>query len=174
MRRIALALLLIGLGAPLYAGDGKGGTLRVDEAAAPSDGYKGVAPGAQALPPHPPKLPVKSGPQRLTWSGFQVKEGVPTVFMELTAPPDYKVDVEKNAVVVTLRNTVVPLKNNRRPLRVGAFDTAVTDVETVAKGHDTRVTIHVKGDAPPSHRERVEAAAGGFQMLVIELPPPNK
>jgi hypothetical protein len=170
MRRIALALFLTLLPAP--AGAGKGETLRIDESAAPTDGYKGVAPGAQALPPHPPKLPVKGGPQRLTWSGFQVKEGVPTVFMELTAPPDYKVDVEKNAVVVTLRNTVVPLKNNRRPLRVGAFDTAVTDVETVEKGHDTRVTIHLKGDAPPSHRERVEAAAGGFQMLVIELPPP--
>ena len=189
MRRMALALLLCGWLQPAGADEtptqsppttttrAKGNdTLRLNDsapAATPgTDAYKGVAPGAQALPPHPPRLPVKGGPQRLTWSGFQVKDGVPTVFVELTAPPDYQIASEKGALVVTLRNTVVPLKNNRRPLRVGAFDTAVTDVETEQKGRDTRVTIHTKASAAATvHRERVEAAAGGFQMLVIELPP---
>jgi hypothetical protein len=162
MRTIALVVCLVGVT--------RADQVRIEEAAPPSEGYKGVAPGAQALPPHPPKLPV-SGPQRLTWSGFQVKDGVPTVFVELTAPPDYKIDERKGALVVTLKNTVVPLKNNRRPLRVGAFDTAVTSVEAHPRGRDTEVVISTKGPGVPAHRERVEAAAGGFQMLVIELPP---
>ena len=80
--------------------------LRTDEsvAPAPEGSYRGVAPGAANLPPHPPKLPVTKGPQRLTWSGFQVRDGVPTVFVELTAAPDYHVSEAPGAVTVTLRS----------------------------------------------------------------------
>src|SRR5205814_2231280 len=84
---------------------GKGG-LRLDKSAPEPDAgdtYKGVAPGAPALPPHPPRLPLKRGPQRLTWPGFQVKDGVPTVFLEVTGAPDYSVEEAPGAVVVTLR-----------------------------------------------------------------------
>jgi hypothetical protein len=158
----------------LSAGVGHTDELRVDPAAPASEGYKGVAPGGPGLPPNPPKLPIKNGPQRLTWSGFQVKDGVPTVFVQVTAPPDYQIAEQKGALVVTLKNTVVHLKNNRRPLRVGAFETAVKDVTTRAKGRDTQVVIATKDAGVPAHRERVEAAAGGFQMLVIELPPASK
>ena len=134
----------------------------------PEGVYGGVSPGSQNLPPRAPKLPLKKGPHRLTWSGFQVKDGVPTVFLEVTGLPDYHVEQQGGSLVVTLRNTVIPIKNNRRPLRVEAFHTAVQTIEAAGKGRDTRVTIHCK-DAV-SHKERIEAAAGGFQMLVIELP----
>jgi hypothetical protein len=136
----------------------------------PEGKYQGVAPGSEALPPHPPRMPIKRGLQRLTWSGFQVKEGVPTVFLQLTAVPDYKIDHSRGELVVTLRNTSINLRNNRRPLRVEAFDTQVRDVEAKSKGRDTRVTIRTKDAGNPTHKERVEAAAGGFQFLVIELP----
>ena len=57
------------------------GNLNVTEKGGAEGVYKGVAPGAQALPPHPPQLPLKKGPQRMTWSGFQVQgrraDGVP-------------------------------------------------------------------------------------------------
>jgi hypothetical protein len=132
--------------------------------------YHGVAPGSQALPPRAPKLPLKKGPQRMTWSGFQVQNGVPTVFLELTGEPQYSVDDEPGALTVTLKNTVVPLKNNRRTLDVNAFATEVQAVEASPKGHDVRVTIKTKGTTKPQHRERVQEAAGGFRMLVIELP----
>lgn len=135
----------------------------------PEGKYQGVAPGSEALPPHPPKLPIKRGLQRLTWSGFQIKDGVPTVFLQLTAVPDYHIAEQKGAVVVTLKNTAIHLRNNRRPLRVEAFDTAVRQVEASSKGRDTRVTIHTKDAGNPAHKERVEQAAGGFQFLVIEL-----
>ena len=65
---------------------------------------------------------------------------------------------------------MVPLRNNRRPLEVAAFDTAVKEVSTQAKGKDVKVTIKTKGTERPAHHERVEDAAGGFRMLVIELP----
>lgn len=155
--------------APPAHADKKTETLKLNETAPASDTYRGVVPGGTALPPHPPKLPLK-GPQRLTWSGFQVKDGVPTVFVELTSAPDYKVDEAKGELTVTLRNTVVKLKNNLRPLRVGFFNTNVSSVDTHGRGRDVQVVIHTKDAAAPSHRERVEPAAGGFQMLVIELP----
>ncbi|MDB4970433.1 MAG: hypothetical protein JWN44_6122 [Myxococcales bacterium] len=132
--------------------------------------YKGVAPGAQALPPHPPRLPLKKGPQRMTWPGFQVKDGVPTVFLELTAAPEYHVADGPGEVVVTLKNTIVPLRNNRRALDVTAFETGVKEVSTASRGKDVRVTIKTRGGERPQHHERVEDAAGGFRMLVIELP----
>jgi hypothetical protein len=133
----------------------------------PGGVYHGVAPGKDALPPHPPRLPVKKGPQRLTWSGFQMKDGTPTVFLQTTAVPDYHVAETQGALVVTLKNTAIHLRNNKRPLRLEHFDTTVTRIEAAAKGKDTRVTIHTKGK--PDHEEHVEPAAGGFQFLVIEL-----
>jgi hypothetical protein len=146
------------------------GNLNVTEKGGAEGSYKGVAPGAQALPPHPPRLPLKKGPQRMTWSGFQVKDGVPTVFLELTSAPEYRVEDAPGEVVVTLKNTVVPLRNNRRALDVRGFETAVKEVSTQPKGKDVRVTIKTKSGDRPSHHERVEDAAGGFRMLVIELP----
>lgn len=146
------------------------GNLNLTEKPAAEGSYKGVAPGAQALPPHPPRMPVKKGPQRMTWPGFQVRDGVPTVFLEVTAAPEYHITAAPGEVVVTLKNTIVPLRNNRRALDVTAFDTTVKQVLTQPKGKEVRVTIKTKGGDRPSHHERVEDAAGGFRMLVIELP----
>ena len=154
---------------PAAAATEKGNLNVAGDQAGAEGAYKGVAPGAQALPPHPPKLPLKKGPQRMTWPGFQVKDGVPTVFLEVTAAPEYHVEDAPGSVVVTLKNTVVPLRNNRRALDVTGFATAVKEVSTASKGHDVRVTIKTKGGERPAHHERVEDAAGGFRMLVIEL-----
>ena len=68
-----------------------------------------------------------------------------------------------------LKNTTIPVKNNRRPLKVEAFNTSVQKVEATSKGRDTRVTIRTKDAERPTHKERIEAAAGGFQLLLIEL-----
>ena len=154
--------------------DGEGeerGNLNLGGDGAAEGGYKGVSPGARALPPHPPRLPLKKGgPQRMTWPGFQVKAGVPTVFLEVTAVPEYHVEDAPGVVTVTLKNTIVPLRNNRRALDVRGFETPVQEVMTQPKGKEVRVTIKTKGSDRPPHHERVEDAAGGFRMLVIELP----
>jgi hypothetical protein len=129
--------------------------------------YAGVSIGGEGLPPHPPKLPVK-GPQRMTWPGFQVRDGVPTVFLQTTGTPNYTVQDSPGAIHVTLRGTKIQLRNNRRPLKVAEFGTAITEVSAVPHGNDVVVTIKHKGEA--THRERVEPSAGGFQLLVVELP----
>ncbi len=173
MRRfVVVSVLVVSAAAWAQSGDDSDdqGNLNVTEKGAAGGSYKGVAPGAQALPPHPPKLPIKRGPQRMIWPGFQVKDGVPTVFLEVTSAPEYHVEDAPGAVIVTLKNTVVPLRNNRRALDVTAFDTSVKEVSAQPKGKDVRVTIKTKGGERPSHHERVEDAAGGFRMLVIELP----
>ncbi len=155
----------------------KAGASAVEAGPGAGGHYSGVAPGSQNLPPRAPRLPLKSGPQRLTWPGFQVRDGVPTVFLELTGAPEYQVDATRGAVMVTLKNTVVPLRNNRRPLRVGEFGTAVKQIDTQPQKHrrgggrEVRVVIRTTDASPPLHREHVEPAAGGFQLLVLELPP---
>lgn len=129
--------------------------------------YSGVSLGGQGLPPKAPKLPMK-GPQRMTWPGFQVRDGVPTVFLQTTGTPDYTVSDQAGNLVVTLRGTTIKLRNNQRPLRVGEFGTGVTEITAKPKGRDVVVTIKRKEGG--AHRERVEASAGGYQLLLVELP----
>jgi len=131
--------------------------------------YAGVKlEGKGDLPPNvPPKPP--GGPPQLTWSGFQLEAGVPTVFLQLSGVPNYSVTETPSAVVVLLKNTSVHRRNNRRPLRLEAFETSVRSVETKARGKDLVVTI--KTAKPNSaHKERVQAGASGYQMLLIQIP----
>jgi hypothetical protein len=130
--------------------------------------YHGVQPGGAELPPRAPHLPVK-GPARMTWPGFQVRDGVPTVFLELTSPVEWSVAEGAGKLVYTLRSTTIPLANNQRPLRVGEFQTVVKNVETRKKGRDVEVTIQLRRKV--AHKEHVTDGAGGFKFLVIELFP---
>ncbi len=142
--------------------------------AAPEDlrppAYQGVTPGEENLPPRAPKLPV-GGPVRMTWPGFQVSEGVPRVFIELTGPIDWSVAESRGQLVYTLKQVVVPLRNNRRPLNVAEFQTAVTHVAVRPQGHNVQLVIRLRERARVAHREHLEGAAGGFKLLMIELTP---
>ena len=129
--------------------------------------YAGVSLGGEGLPPKAPKLPLRAGPQRMTWPGFQVRDGVPTVFLQTTGAPNYTITERVGAVIVTLRGTTIKLRNNQRPLKVAEFGTDVTEISAKPHGKDVIVTINRKGDG---HRDRVEPSAGGFQLLVVELP----
>lgn len=134
----------------------------------PAGTYAGVAIDTQKLPPNVPPTP-PSGPPQLTWSGFQLENGVPTVFLQLSGVPQYTVTETNGAVVLLLKNTSVHRKNNRRPLRLEAFETSVRSVETKAKGKDLQVII--KTAKPNSaHTERIQAGASGYQILLIQIP----
>jgi hypothetical protein len=149
---------------------GEKGNLNLGGKQSAGGDYKGVAPGTPGLPPRPPRMPVTGGPHRMTWPGFQVRNGTPTVFLELTAMPTYHVDDGPGLVTVTLDNTIIPLRNNRRALDVTAFSTSVEKVVTQERRKKVRITIKTRGTSRPLHRERVEDAAGGFRLLVIEIP----
>src|SRR6185436_6470525 len=107
--------------------------------------YQGVAPGRAELPPHPPKLPLAKGPQRLTWPGFQLKDGRPTLFLQLSGPVEYSVSQRPGEVLVTLHDTVVPLRNNLRPLLVQDFNTPVKQVRFDRKKNSVTAVVMVKG-----------------------------
>jgi hypothetical protein len=130
--------------------------------------YQGVTPGAPNLPPRAPRLPVK-GPARMTWPGFQVRDGVPTVFLELTSQVEWSVAEEPGKLVYTLKDTTVHLRNNQRPLKVTEFGTPVKQVDAKPKGRDVKVTIALKHRM--GHKERTEEAAGGYKLLLVELQP---
>lgn len=148
------------------AGQTDGGTVVLN----PNEKYGGVSPGGSNLPPHPPKLPVKGGRDHMTWLGFQIRDNIPTVFIELTGVPDYQVNESGGVLHVELKRTHVPLRNNRRPLDLAAFDAPISRVEAKVKGHFVDIEIQSKSETVPTHHERIETAAGGLQMLVIEFP----
>lgn len=129
--------------------------------------YKGVAPGRAELPPSPPRLPLAGGPQRLTWPGFQVRDGKATVFLQLSGPVEYSVSERSGALVVTLHDTVVTLRNNLRPLSVAEFRTPVRRVSFEARKGTVVVTVAIKGEV--AHQERLEKAENGFSMLILQV-----
>jgi hypothetical protein len=139
---------------------------KVDRPAILPSSYKGVTPGGANLPPRPPRLPV-AGPARMTWPGFQIRDGAPTVFIELTSPVEWTVAEAGSSLVYTLKNVTIPLRNNRRVLEVREFHTAVRSIDARPKGRDALVTIHLSRKV--AHKERTEEAAGGFKLLVVEL-----
>ncbi len=136
--------------------------------AKPDAPYQGVAPGGAALPPHASR-PGASRPAKMLWPGFQVRDGVPTVFVELTAPVEWSVADSGRGLVYTLKDTTIPLRNNTRPLRVAEFGTDVESVDVRKAGRDVRITIATKRKV--GHLERTEEAAGGYKLLLVELSP---
>ncbi len=135
--------------------------------------YQGVTIGTDNLPPRAPKLPVKSGPPRLIWTGFQIKDGVPTLFVELTAQVPYRVVDTAEGVAVHLEGAKSPLRNNVRPLRLGFFDTAITDVTPRQQGKSLVLAVKRRGSGALPHRERWQQAPGGYQLLLVEFPTEN-
>ena len=133
--------------------------------------YGGVIPGGANLPPHSPQRSAgnSKGSVRMMWPGFQVRDGVPTVFLELTGPVEWSALEAPGKLVYTLKNTTIPLKNNTRTLRVGEFQTAIDAIDARPAGRDVRVTISLKH--PVTHKESVEDAAGGFKLLVVGMTP---
>jgi hypothetical protein len=104
----------------------------------------------------------------MTFPGFQVRAGVPTVFFQLTGPVAWSVHEGSDKLVYTLTQTSVPLANNRRPLDVSGFGTPVKAVEAKQHGRDVEVTIRTTKRV--AHKEHTESSAGGYKFLVIELP----
>ena len=125
--------------------------------------------GADRLPPRAkPNRTPKGGAARLTWIGFQQREGVPTVFVQLDKPVAWSLDQSDGKLIYTLVGATVPIPNNRRKLDAKEFGTTVQTVEARRKGRDVEVIISVKGKV--AHFEKNEDGAGGYKFLVIGLP----
>lgn len=132
--------------------------------------YQGVALGSDKLPLRPKSTPPKSGPPRVVWTGFQIKDGVPTLFVELTGQVPYRIEDTPTGLLLHLEGTKATLRNHLRPLRASFFETAITDVEPKQHGKSLVVAIKRRGKGALQHRERWETAPGGYQRLIVEFP----
>jgi hypothetical protein len=141
-----------------------------DQQLGPRGHYGGVELGGPNLPPR--QTQGKGGVSHLTWLGFRVEKGIPTVFVELSRPVVWSLDQRPGTLVYTLQQTSIPLTNNRRPVDATAFGTTVRRVVAERHGRDVQLTIRTSATVAPAHRERNEEAAGGLKFLVIELPQP--
>ncbi len=84
--------------------------------------------------------------QDMDWIGFQQFEEVSRVFVRTTEKVKYHVDTSKpNLVVLTLHNTRVPLKNNRRRLDTRYFDSPVVAIQPkVIEGPSPSARIEIR------------------------------
>lgn len=167
MRSLLPALALTLWPAPLVGDEVRWAPIDagVRDAASTVRPYQGVALDNDRLPPRPP--PPASSPTRLIWTGFQVREGVPTIFLEMTRPASWNVVEKGNRITYRLKAVKVPLRNNRRQLEAVDFGTAVKRVRLLPRSGDLQLIIDLAH--PLSHRERFQPAPGGYAMFVVEL-----
>lgn len=104
-------------------------------------------------------IPSVAGAQDLTgeikdlnWIGFQQFQEASRVFVRTTEPVKFSVDTSRdNMVVLTLENTRVPLRNNRRPLITKHFDSPIVSiVPKVIEGpsQSVRIEIYMRNKVP--------------------------
>ncbi len=84
--------------------------------------------------------------------GFQLFADGSRVFVETTEPTRYSVDTSRRGLVVlTLENTRIPLRNNRRPLVTRYFDSPIRFVQASVlegQGSTARIEIHLRRKVP--------------------------
>lgn len=84
--------------------------------------------------------------------GFQLFADGSRVFVETTEPTRYTIDnTRRGVVVLTLQNTRVPLRNNRRVLDTRFFNSPVRRVKATViegQGSTTRVEIYLRRRTP--------------------------
>lgn len=110
--------------------------------------YKGIIPGKRENVDHlkeereAGKSP--SGPNRLTWIGFQPKDDKTRIFVQMARQPDYSVSREEDGkhVVISLQNAKITAGNFRRQIDTRYFDRAVQRIDTKAVGDNT-VELHI-------------------------------
>jgi len=118
--------------------------------------------------PVPSPATAAGAPAELTFSGFHsFDDGSSLVFVELTRPVTVEERKLKGAVVYTLENTKVPVRNNRNPLMTVDFSSIVRRALIAQRKKSVEITIFLKADAELEHRI---VQRGGAAVLEIRLP----
>jgi hypothetical protein len=88
----------------------------------------------------------------LDWVGFQQFQESSRVFIRTTEPVQFNIDTSQpGMVVVTLANTRIPVRNNRRPLDTRFFSSPVSYIHPkVIEGPSStvRIEIHLRQRVP--------------------------
>ncbi len=134
--------------------------------------YGGVVPGGGGAPPE--QKPPPAGLQAITWTGFRLHEGGGSeVFLQLTGSVTYQQKTKGRRILVTLDKTVVPLRNNLRPVIAGSFrGTPVERFRVKLLGKDqARLEISLRRKS--AHTVALNAQ-GQFTFLVVTFPPAGR
>ena len=136
---------------------------------------------APAPAPTPPKRvesdesfgSAAAGPAEVTFAGFRtLPDGRAVVYIELTGPIAVQAKTTGNTITYTLRDTRVPIRNNRNPLLTNDFPSSVVSAALVAdkKDKSAHLVLVLRGDMQPKHRL---VRRNGGATLEIELPAPS-
>ena len=116
-------------------------------------------------PSEPPDMHEHGGP----------KNGAPQkldrrLFFQLTASPNprYEVTTDDLLITVSMPNTSVNTKNNKRRLDLRYFQTPVQSVVVRTRGRDAVATIKLKRSVEPHVRQIADK--NGYTHLILEFP----
>jgi hypothetical protein len=132
--------------------------------------YGGVTPGGGIAPPEQKRPP--SGLQAITWTGFRLlpEGGGSEVFLQLTGSVTHQEKRKGSRILITLEKTVVPLRNNLRPVIAQSFRGTPVDrfrIRLVGKDQ-ARLEIRLKRKSTHSVALRTQ---GQYSYLVVSFPP---
>ena len=116
----------------------------------------------------PETRPPPAGLQAVTWPGFRVDNSGSEVFLQLTGQITYHQKAKGRHILVTLDKTVVPLRNNLRPIITQGFRGPVSSFRLRPVGTDAvRLDITLRRKATPSVSL---ATRGKYTFLVVAFP----
>jgi hypothetical protein len=88
------------------------------------------------------------GPRVMKYIGFRQMADVSRVFVRCDGKAKFKQLKNGSAVVLELLNTSINVKNNSRPLDTTYFNSAVTKVQAVRSGENTRIEVNLREAVP--------------------------
>ncbi len=117
----------------------------------PIGSYAGVDLDGRNIPPFAVVSPDINSAV-LTWTGFGMRPGrASRVFFKLSNNvSDYVVDQQGKHIVITLPNTSINVRNNRRRLDTRFFDTPVIEVKVRRDKSSTTISILLREEATPT------------------------
>jgi len=110
----------------------------------PEEMYRGVIPGTRDSVEQFEKNQKQTGPNQLTWVGFQPRDASTRVFFQTTREPNYTMSTEGSTIIVTFFDTKLAAKNNGRFIDTSFFNRNVTRIESKKKGKNVEVRISMK------------------------------
>jgi hypothetical protein len=139
----------------------------VDEDKSPTQSYAGVTVNGGGEPPE--TKPPPAGLQAVTWPGFKADKSGSEVFLQLTGQVTYHQKAKGHRISITLDKTVVPLRNNLRPMITRNFRSPVASFRLRPAGADSvRLDITLRRKAEPSVSMQNR---GKHTFLVVAFPP---
>lgn len=133
-----------------------------------SQKYHGTMPGEGNTLPRVEELKDKSG-SWITWPGFfMTPDGSSRLFLQTTAPLEYKKKSSEKKIILTFKNTKIHLSNNQNPLVTLHFNTPVRKAYLKKVSKKTELILELKTKATPTISQSTDA--DGYSYLFLDFP----